>query len=119
MEILIFFKVEYTRNMQLNKTLLHTTESYIKRLKEAGIETLLDLVSLFPRDIEDKSEVLNAFSGLNIIEKQAIQCTLEALHSETTRNNKLIIKAVIVDANGSYAEAVWFGRKFLLQQFHT
>jgi RecG-like helicase len=34
-----------------------------------------------------------------------------------TRNKKLLIKAVLVDADGSYAEAVWFNRKFLLQQF--
>ena len=34
-----------------------------------------------------------------------------------TRNKKLLIKAVLVDVDGSYAEAVWFNRKFLLQQF--
>lgn len=37
--------------------------------------------------------------------------------SEYTRNKKQLIKAVLVDTDGSYSEAVWFNRKFLLQKF--
>jgi ATP-dependent DNA helicase RecG len=103
--------------MQLTKSLLHTTDAYIKRLAEAGIETVSDLLSYFPRDIEDKSEVCERFSELSIREKQVVKCKIELITSETTRNKKLLIKAVLVDKDGSYAEAIWFGRKFLLQQF--
>ena len=103
--------------MQLTKSLLHTTDSYIKRLSEAGIETVFDLLSYFPRDIEDKSEVCERFSELSIKEKQVIKCRIELMTSEMTRNKKLLIKAVLVDRDWSYAEAIWFWRKFLLQQF--
>lgn len=103
--------------MQLTKSLLHTTDAYIKRLQEAGIETVSDLLSYFPRDIEDKSDVCERFSEVNILEKQVIKCKLELITSEVTRNKKLLIKAVLVDRDGSYAEAIWFNRKFLLQQY--
>jgi ATP-dependent DNA helicase RecG len=103
--------------MFLTKSLIHTTDAYIKRLHEAGIETVSDLLLYFPRDIEDKSDVATRFSSLNITEKQVIKCKIELLTSETTRNKKLLIKAVLSDADGSHAEAVWFNRKFLLQQF--
>ena len=105
--------------MFLTKSLLHTTDVYIKKLKEAGIETVQDLLGYFPRDIEDKSEVCDRFSMLALKEKQVIKCKIELLTSEMTRNKKLLIKAVLMDRDGSYAEAVWFNRKFLLQQFHT
>lgn len=103
--------------MQLTKSLLHTTDAYIKRLREAGIETVSDLLGYFPRDIEDKSDICTEFSSLDITDKQVVQCRIELLTSEMTRNKKLLIKAVLVDTNGSYAEAVWFNRKYLLQQF--
>ena len=94
--------------MQLTKSLLHTTDAYIKRLAEAGIETVSDLLSYFPRDIEDKSDVCERFSALSIREKQVIKCKIELKTSEVTRNKKLLIKAVLVDLDGSYAEAIWF-----------
>ncbi len=103
--------------MFLTKSLLHTTDVYIKKLREAWIETAEQLIGIFPRDIEDKSDVATRFSTLTITEKQVVQCKIELLTSEMTRNKKLLIKAVLVDADGSYAEAVWFNRKFLLQQF--
>ncbi len=103
--------------MQLTKSLLHTTDAYIKRLHESGIETVLDLLSYFPRDIEDKSDVCERFSDVNILEKQVIKCRVELITSEITHSKKLLIKAVLVDRDGSYSEAIWFNRKFLLQQF--
>ena len=109
--------LHYNANMFLTKSLLHTTDTYIKKLKEAGIETVDALLGYFPRDIEDKSEVATRFSTLNVKEKQVVRCKIELLTSEYTRNKKLLIKAVLEDADGSNAEAVWFNRKFLLQQF--
>lgn len=103
--------------MQLTKSLLHTTDAHIKRLLEAGIVTVTDLLAYFPRDIEDKSDVCEQFSSLNIVDKQVVKCRVELLTSENTRNKKLLIKAVLIDRDGSYAEAVWFNRKYLLQQF--
>ena len=85
--------------MQLTKSLLHTTDAYIKRLREAGIETVMDLLTYFPRDIEDKSDICTEFSSLDITDKQVVQCRIELLTSEMTRNKKLLIKAVLVDMN--------------------
>lgn len=107
----------YNASMFLTKALLRTTDVYIKKLREAGIETVRDLLFYFPRDIEDKSEVCDRFSMVNIKEKQVVKCTIELLTNEMTRNKKLLIKAVLTDADGSHAEAVWFNRRFLLQQF--
>jgi ATP-dependent DNA helicase RecG len=103
--------------MFLTKSLLHTTDTYIKKLREAGIETVEQLLTYFPRDIEDKSDVCEEFTLLNIVEKQVVKCRVELITSEMTRNKKLLIKAVLVDRNGSYAEAVWFNRRYLTQQY--
>ena len=81
------------------------------------METVSDFLSLFPRDHEDKSDVVTRFSLLDIREKQAIECKIELLTSETTRNKKLLIKAVIEDGDGSYAEAVWFNQRQILTKF--
>jgi len=104
--------------MILTKSLLHTTDTYIKKLREAGVETVRDFLSLFPRGIEDKSEIIEDFSLINIREKQAIKCKIELLTEESTRNKKLLIKAVLTDKSGFHAEAVWWNRRMLLTQFH-
>ena len=83
--------------MFLTKSLLHTTDTYIKKLHEVGIETVSDLIGYFPRDIEDKSDICEQFSLLNIKEKQVVKCKIEVLTSEITRNKKILIKAVLSD----------------------
>ncbi len=103
--------------MQLTKSLLHTTDTYIKKLKEAGIETALDFLSLFPREYEDKSDVMTQFSLVDITEKRAIKCKIELLTNEMTRNKKLLIKAVLTDSDGIHAEAVWFNQRMILSKF--
>jgi len=103
--------------MILTKSLLHTTDIYIRKLREAGVETTTDFLSLFPREYEDKSDVMMKFTLLNITEKQAVKCTIELLTSEMTRNKKLLIKAVLTDSDGMHAEAVWFNQRMILSKF--
>ncbi len=103
--------------MQLTKSLLHTTDIYIKKLNEAGILTISDFIHLFPKDYEDKSDVGTKFSLLNIQEKQAVKCTIELLTNEMTRNKKLLIKAILTDSDEMHAEAVWFNQRQILQKF--
>lgn len=103
--------------MFLTKSLLHTTDTYVKKLREAGIETVRDFLSLFPRGIEDKSDMIEDFSMVNIREKQAIKCRIELITEESTRNKKLLIKAVLTDKSGFHAEAVWWNRRMLLTQY--
>lgn len=107
----------YHFSMILSKSLLHTTDVYVKKLREAGIETVADFIGLYPKDYEDKSDVLTQFSLLDITEKQIIKCTIELLTSEMTRNKKLLIKAVVTDSDGMHAEAVWFNQRMILSKF--
>ncbi len=103
--------------MQLTKTLLHTTDSYIKKLAQAGINEVKDLINHYPRTYENKSQVLEYFSFVSIKEKNSVICTIETMILERTRNNKQLIKAILKDKNDFMAEAVWFNQKYLLNQF--
>ncbi|MDD2487759.1 MAG: ATP-dependent DNA helicase RecG [Candidatus Gracilibacteria bacterium] len=103
--------------MILDKKLLHTTDAYIKKLNLAGLNTSEDLINHYPRTYENKSNVLEFFSYVNLKEKNTIICEIETIGSERTRNNKQLIKAIIKDKNGFLAEAVWFNQLFLLRDF--
>lgn len=100
----------------LTKSLLRTTDNYIKALEKAGIKTVWDMLKFFPREYEDRSEVLDSFSLVNLKEKNTILVTLVSLETTRTAGNKLLTKAIIEDKNGFLAEAVWFNRKYLASQ---
>jgi len=101
---------------KLTKSLLRTTENYIKALEKAGIVTVWDMLRFFPRDYEDRTQVLDTFSLINLQEKNTILVTLVSLETTRTGGNKLLTKAIIEDKNGFLAEAVWFNRKYLASQ---
>jgi len=98
---------------KLTKSLLRTTDNYIKALEKWGILTVLDLLNHFPREYEDRTNVLDTFSLLNIKEKNTILVKLLTLNTVKTWGWKLLSKAVIEDKNGFLSEAVWFNRKYL------
>jgi ATP-dependent DNA helicase RecG len=66
-------------------------------LEKAGILTVEDLLNHFPRDYEDRTNVLNSFSLINIKEKNTILVKLLSINSQKTRNNKILTKAVLED----------------------
>ena len=101
---------------QLTKSILHTTDNYVKALTKAGILTVWDLLRQFPREYDDRTSVLDSFSLINIKEKNTILIKLLSISTQKTANNKLLSKAVLEDANWFLAEAVWFNRKFLTTQ---
>ena len=101
---------------KLTKSILHTTDNYIKALSKANILTVWDLLRQFPREYDDRTSVLDSFSLINIKEKNTILVKLLSITSQKTANNKLLTKAVLEDANWFLAEAVWFNRKFLTTQ---
>lgn len=101
---------------KLNKTLLRTTDNYIKALKKAWILTVSDLLNHYPRDYEDRTSVLDSFSLINIKEKNTILVKLLSINSQKTSNNKLLTKAVFEDKNWFLSESVWFNRKYLASQ---
>ncbi len=98
---------------KLTKSLLRTTDNYIKALIKWGILTVKDLLNHYPREYEDRTNVLDTFSLLNIKEKNTILVKLLTLNNVKTWWGKLLSKAVIEDKNGFLSEAVWFNRKYL------
>lgn len=100
----------------ITKSLLHTTDNYIKSLNKGGILTVWDLLNHFPRDFEDRTNVLDTFSLINIKEKNTILLKLINISSSRTANNKILTKAIFEDKNGFMAEWVWFNREFLARQ---
>ena len=100
----------------LSKTLLRTTDNYIKALEKAGISTIWDMLKFFPRDYEDRTQVLDTFSMITLKEKNTILVTLLSIENSRTSNNKILTKAILEDKNGFLSEAVWFNRKYFAGQ---
>ncbi len=101
---------------KLTKSILHTTDTYVKWLEKAWVSTIWDLLNHFPREYEDRTDVLDSFSLINIKEKNTILVKLLSLSSQKTANNKILSKAVLEDKSGFLAEAVWFNRKYFANQ---
>ncbi len=100
----------------LTKTILKTTDNYIKALQKAWIKTVGNFLMHFPRDFDDRTNVLDNFSLINIKEKNTILVKLVSINNQKTSNNKLLTKAILEDKNGFLSEAVWFNRKYLSSQ---
>jgi ATP-dependent DNA helicase RecG len=98
---------------KLTKSLLHTTDNYINALEKVGISTVSDLLNHYPREYEDRTNVLDNFSLLNLKEKNTILVILLSLNTIKTWGWKLLSKAILEDKNGFLSEAVWFNRKYL------
>jgi ATP-dependent DNA helicase RecG len=98
--------------MLLTKTLLHTTDNYIKALEKVWITTVNDLINHYPRDYEDRTNVLDTFSYLNLKEKNTILVTLISIDTTRTQNWKTLTKAILEDKSGFMSEAVWFNKKY-------
>ncbi|MCD5380566.1 ATP-dependent DNA helicase RecG [Candidatus Gracilibacteria bacterium] len=101
---------------KLTKSMLKTTDNYISGLLKGGIETVGNLLDQYPREYEDRTNVLDNFSLINIKEKNTILVKLVSINTTKTANNKLLTKAVLEDKNGFLSEAVWFNRKYLASQ---
>ena len=84
----------------LTKLILRTTDNYTKALEKAWILTVSDLLNHFPRDYDDRTNVLESFSLINVQDKNTILVKLLTINSQKTANNKLLTKAVLEDKNG-------------------
>jgi ATP-dependent DNA helicase RecG len=105
--------------MYLSKTLLHTTDTYIKKLAKVGVHTVYDLIFHFPKDYEDKSEVIDTFTDLDISTKQVMQAKVTVINEEMMRSKKLMTKMIVCDIHGSYAEVVWWNRRGIATMYHA
>ncbi len=98
--------------MQLTKSLLHTTDSYIQRLRRGGIETVEDLLLFFPRDLENTSMLLESFAYVNIQEKNTVKVKLVNILRERTKYQKQLTKFIVSDTHGMLVECVFFHTPF-------
>ncbi len=103
-------------NIKLTKQILKTTDRYIDALFKAWVKTVGDLANHFPREYDDRTEVLDSFSLINIKEKNTILVTLLSINNQKTSWNKILTKAVLEDKNWFLSESVWFNRKYLSSQ---
>lgn len=103
--------------MQLTKTLLKTTDAYIKKLAQAGINTTEDFLLHFPRALEDRSTVLENFAYVNLKEKNTMRLTIESIVSERTRTGKQLTKVILADDRGHLSEAVYFNKPYFMSKF--
>jgi len=101
----------------LTKTILRTTDNYIKSLQKVWINTVQDFINLYPRDYEDRTNILDSFSFINIKDKNTILVTLISIENTNTNNWKTLTKAIVEDKNWFMCECVWFNRKFLTTQY--
>ncbi|EKE28732.1 MAG: hypothetical protein ACD_3C00025G0021 [uncultured bacterium (gcode 4)] len=103
--------------MNLDKKLLHTTDAHIKKLLDAWMLSVRDFIEHYPRTYENKSNVVEYFSFVNLKEKGSVVCEIEAIISEKTKFGKNLTKAIIKDKWWFLSEAVWFNQKYLLTKF--
>jgi ATP-dependent DNA helicase RecG len=102
----------------LTKELLHTTDAYIKSLYKWWIQTIADLIYFFPKDTEDRTNVLESFSYVNTKEKNTLLLTFISIENTKLPSWKLLTKAVFEDKNGFMSEWVWFNRNYLATQLN-
>ncbi len=104
---------------QLTKQILRTTDTYIKSLNKAWILTVWDFLNILPRDFEDRTNVIDTFSFVNIKETNTLLVEVVSLDNQKTWNWKLLTKLIIKDKNGFMSECVWFNRNYLATKLNV
>lgn len=103
----------------LTKSLLKTTDAYIKKLAKANIITTLDFLLYFPRALEDRSTVLTNFALVNIQEKNTLSLKIESILKERTRSGKQLTKVILCDERENLSEAIYFNSPYFLSKFQS
>lgn len=101
--------------MQLTKTLLHTTDAYIKKLADGGIQTVEEMLTHYPRTLEEIGGVVREWAYIDVSSINTIEGIIEHISSERTRNGKQLTKITLRDIHGSYVEAVYFHANYQLK----
>jgi ATP-dependent DNA helicase RecG len=101
--------------MQLTKTILHTTDAYIKKLADGGIQTVEDMLTHYPRTLEEIGGVIREWAYIDVSSINTIEGIIEHISSERTRNGKQLTKITLRDIHGSYVEAVYFHANYQLK----
>ncbi|MGQ9713753.1 MAG: ATP-dependent DNA helicase RecG [Anaerolineae bacterium] len=84
---------------------------YAKRLQKLGVQTVRDLLYLFPRRYEDYT-TLRPMGELRYGEEATVIGNIWDVQSRQSRSGMPVITAVVADATGT-VEAVWFNQPYL------
>jgi ATP-dependent DNA helicase RecG len=86
-----------------------------KRLQRLGVDTIGDLLYLFPRRHEDYSQ-LRPIGKLKYGEQVTVIGTIRSTRLKRQRGGAAIVNSIIADASGSI-QATWFNQPYLVDQF--
>lgn len=90
------------------------SDRYAKTLTKLGIHTIRDLITHFPRDYKDESDV-TPIVELKDGEKTVISAYPKSVKSIRLRNGKTMQTGVLSDSTGSI-KATWFNQPWLEKQ---
>jgi ATP-dependent DNA helicase RecG len=85
-----------------------------ERLAALGVETIQDLLYLFPRRYDDYSQ-LKPINRLQVGETVTVIGTIWETRARRSRNNQPIVQSVISDGTGKI-QATWFNQPWLAKQ---
>lgn len=97
------------------KSLIRTTPAHVKKLEKMGIFSGRDLLSYFPRALEDAG-IRQRFSEIILEEKNTLGGELHSFRVEKTRYGKNIAKAQLSLSDGEI-EVVWFSIPYHMRNF--
>jgi len=103
----------------LTKTILHTTDNYIKSLNKVWINTVWDMIFLFPKNFEDRSNILKSFSYISLKEKNTILLKIINIENSKTSTNKILTKVIVEDESWFMWEIVYFNRQYLAKSLQN
>lgn len=86
-------------------------DSYAKKLKKFGIETVKDLLFYFPRRWDDFSKI-TPIRELKTGEQTSVRGTVFDIATKKSRKGMPITEAIITDETGT-VKAVWFNQPYL------
>ncbi len=86
-----------------------------KRLRKVGIRTLKDLLFYFPRDYEDRTQIIS-INQATIGAKNTFQAKIIALKSYLSPRKKIQITEAIVEDKTGALPVIWFNQPFIASQ---
>ena len=87
-----------------------------ERLGRLGLFTVRDLAEYLPRGYLDWGDA-SSFGALRFGQEATVDCTVERIKLRPTRRRNLkIVEAVVADAAGSRAVALWFNQAYLVDR---
>jgi len=86
-----------------------------KLFKKLGIDTVKDLIFYFPRDYEDRSEIVK-IEDLIVGEKQTFKAYIAGSAREVKTSRVVITKIPVKDGTGA-VELVWYNQPYMKNNF--